>query len=106
MNEGALGAENGVNVKGRNVHILPVAASPSSIEVGQLDQDRELVLSGMRDGALRVFELFAPQMRLPDDIKPSDLVDMVFPLSLLLTPSSDIQDETDVIATKTFGAHF
>ena len=90
-------AKGRVTIGDKEVHLLPIAPSHISEEVDQLELDRGTVYRGMRDGALRVFELFAPAMNLPPELSPAELVDLVFPLSLLNV--SCITDATAVEST-------
>ena len=50
---GSSGPRDGVNVNGRNVHLLSVAPSEGRDEVGQLETNRGKILRGMQDGARR-----------------------------------------------------
>jgi len=124
LNEAAKGLADGVSVEGcdSQVHILPIACGANSKEVGQLETNRQLLLQGMRDGARRVFELFLPAMlawkvetgdsrvdvmgaasttelgleSTNIDILIDNLVNMVFPLSILDTPTTLEQYTTSV----------
>lgn len=115
LNEAAKGHVDGVSINGsdKQVHILPIACGTNSREVGQLETNRQLLLQGMRDGARRVFELFLPAMlelrttetdarvdtidafsaegleleSMNIDSLIDNLVNMIFPLSILDTPT-------------------
>jgi len=42
------------------VHLLPVAPTAGNEEVGQLEMSRGKLMTGMRDGALRILDIFLP----------------------------------------------
>lgn len=63
MNEAVQGPPDGVDVFGKQAHILPIAVvDPKEEEIGQLEVRREKIFGGMRSGARRVLEIFLPAM--------------------------------------------
>eukprot|EP01041_Mallomonas_annulata_P009339 gene9339-19382_t len=82
LNDASGGPVNGVRVDGKDVHLLPVAPSLDCKEVHQLESKKHPLLTGMRDGARRVFEIFGPPLGVEgDDIELA--VRTIFPDTIL-----------------------
>eukprot|EP01035_Chromulina_nebulosa_P017667 gene17667-23256_t len=85
LNEASKGPTEGIIYNNRSTHILPIACQ-SSREINQLENNRNNILTGVKDGAKRVLDIFLPSI-LDSNISSNEMeaikyniLEMLFPL--------------------------